>query len=128
MTTSNLQLKTLIPFAAPTQVSTLTVLLDPTDFAGELVGLLLEVVNLDPTNPVTVKLEPIPDLVHPDPVKTSTLTIAPGTSGSTELQPMILRQAFTITAQTAGPSYPVVEVQWQLTAYVSAGPAIVFRY
>ena len=127
MNASSVVLKTLFAFGDPIAVSTLETILEPTDFDGQLVGLLLEVVNLDETNTLTVKLEPIPDLLHPDPGKTATLSIAAGTSGSIELQPMILRQVFTITAQTASPSYPTVMMQWQLTAYVPTA-GISFRY
>ena len=108
-----------IPFGAPISVSTTTPLMAPTDFQGNLRDMCVNVVNLDPTNSVTVTVTPIPDSTHPDPGKATTFTVAPGKAGSTQLGPgYLLRQVFEVTAQTASPGFPTVQVLLQVLAFV----------
>lgn len=106
------------PFGSPIAVSVLSPILGPRNFGGLLRGLLLEIQNLDSTNSVTVNLVPIPGGTNPDSAKTTSITVAAGKSGSIELEPWILRQQWEVTAQTAGPSYPTVEVLLQLSLYI----------
>jgi hypothetical protein len=107
-----------VPFGAPIAVSVVTPLMAPTDFQGNLRDLCVNVVNLDPTNPVTVTVTPIPDGVHPDPGKATSFTVAPGKAGSSELGPgYLLRQVFEVTAQTTGPGFPVVNVLVQVIVF-----------
>ncbi len=107
-----------IPLTAAMSVSVPAPLVVPTNFFGNLRGLCLEVINLDPTNSVTVQLVPIPDGVSPDPAKQVSFTVGPKQSGSTELNPYVLRQMFEVTANTQAPGYPTVMVQIQLLAYL----------
>jgi hypothetical protein len=100
-------------------VSVLTTLLAPTDFGGNMRGLIIEAVNLDPTNPVTLTLTPVPDLTHPDTDCSQSVIVRPGLGGSIEVQPKILRQRFELTAETNGPGFPVVSIQWQLSLYTA---------
>jgi hypothetical protein len=111
----------LIDFSAPVSVSVLTALLPFTSWP-HTGGLLFAVVNLDAANPLTVILDRSEDGVSPDsdPVtgKTQTATAPPLSQCSFEIGPNPLASYWRLSAHTASPGFPTVQVKWRVKAIV----------
>lgn len=95
-----------------TPVDTLTVLKAFTALGGEYHMLLFTLVNLDETNSVTMIIETSEDGTHPDAANVWTLVAPPGKQVSYEHGPGQIRKYWRISAHTASPGYPTVNVQW----------------
>ncbi len=93
-------------------VSTTTTLLDW--FDGSAYGVLLFVVeNLDPVNPLTIRLRTSEGGVRPD-GKAKTLTVGANGEDSIEVGPSQVRRNYLLDAYTASPTFPTVSVNWSV--------------
>ena len=104
---------------APIPVSVATPLLPFTSF-NRYQQLLFAVQNLDPTNVVVVTIETSEDGVSVDTQLVYQYQIGPGQQCSLEIGPGNLRNFFSITAQTQGPSFPTADVTFQVKAGMDA--------
>jgi len=102
-----------IPFGDLVNVSTLTTLLQFQTWTN-LDSLLVALVNLDTTNPVTLRVETSEDGIHPDDEYFEKVAPA-GKQASIEIGPSARRTYWRVSAYTASPAYPTVAVKWKLT-------------
>jgi hypothetical protein len=107
----------LYPSLQNATVSTLTVLFPFTNLRAvspplSAAGYVLAIINLDPTNSIIVNFETSEDGVHADENSTYTYTVGPGSQAKLGLAEPFPETYFAITANSQGPSYPTVAVQW----------------
>lgn len=109
-----------VPFAAtPTNVSTLTTLVPFTDWSTRD-SILFALINLDSTNSVTLRLETSQDGTHPDGSAAQEVTAGPGQQASMEIGPRPVRRYWRLSAYTSSPSFPVVAVKFEVSAWSAA--------
>lgn len=92
-------------------VSTLTSLLGFASLSNYS-ALLLVMVNVDPTVPVTFVVDTSEDGEHPEPERTYTLEAGPGEQVSVEVGVPNLRRYWRIAAHTKSPDFPDAMVKW----------------
>ena len=110
-----------VPALQAANVSTLTPLLAFTNLQGlcppvAVSAFTLAIINLDPTNSITVNFEVSEDGIHPDAGRSYTYTVGPGQQQSLQIAEPFLDSYFAITASSMGPSFPVVAVEWCVRA------------
>lgn len=111
-----------IALSAPVSVSTTTLLLPWQKTGTGPRTMLFYVINLDPTNQVTVTVDTSELPPYPDDDKATPLVIAPLRQGSAEVGPFAMRAWFRVTAVTDGPSYPTVSVRWGVNIWMPRWP------
>jgi hypothetical protein len=111
----------IVPFgASPTNVSTLTAMVPFTNWTAAD-ALLFAIINLDSTNPVTMRVESSEDGIHPD-VDFTEVVAPPGQQASIEVGPAPVRSYWRVSAYTQSPAYPTVPVKVRVASSSSFSP------
>jgi hypothetical protein len=105
--------RTIVDTAPAANVSTLTTLLPFTD-VSDYNSVSAHLINLDATNEVTLIFDTSVGGGRPNLSKRYTATAGPGEECSIDTAMPMWAKYVRLSAQTTGPGYPTVQVQWTL--------------
>lgn len=104
----------LVSYGASQNVSTLTTLLPFTDVGSENQHVTIFLDNLDATNTVDLIVDVSHGGVHANSFRQQRVTVEASGEGSVELPHPMPYTYVRISAQTASPSFPAVQVKWAI--------------